>query len=126
MSDTNNLGPITTGIEAIEQSPTSYFNNLSLPPLDVSQDVNDAVQSFFENITRNSESASILATAVIYTSATQGVNPMITLSEFQKLPPGQLNEYLVTFLNFNRIGTSLLGLLNNPFSNSLIKRAIIV
>lgn len=126
MSDTNNLGPITTGFEALEARPTSYFNNLSLPPLNVSQDVGDAVQSFFEKSTGNAESARIVATAVIYTSATQGIDPMVTLEEFQRLPPGQLNEYLVTFLNFNRIGTSLLGLMNNPFSNALISRTVIV
>ena len=126
MSDSNNLGPISTGFEALESKPTAYFNNLSLPPLNVSQDVGDAVQSFFESVTGNAESARILATAVIYTSATQGISPMITLSEFQRLPPGQLNEYLVTFLNFNRIGTSLLGLMNNPFSNALISRTVII
>ena len=126
MTDSVNLGPVQTGAEANQANPAAYFNNLSLPPLNVSQDVGDAVQSFFEKITENKDSAAILASAIIYTSAAQGVNPMSTIYEFQKLPPGQLNEYLSTFLNLNRVGTSLLAVPNTPTSGTLIRRTVLV
>lgn len=127
MSNNINLDPIDTGIKGTEFNPNRYFNNLSLPPIEVSTNVSHAVQSFFESYTQNKRSAEILASAVIFTSSSQGIDPMETLQEFFQLPPGQLNDFLVTFLNFNRIGTSLLGTINNfKTSNQFVKRAILV
>lgn len=126
MSETINLGPVVTGGEAARSKPQTYFNNLSLPPFNITQDIGDAVQNFFEKVTGNKDSAQILASAVVYTSSNQGINPMETLQEFQQMPPGQLNEYLAAFLNFNRIGTSLLGVNNNPFASAAIRRTVIL
>lgn len=122
-----NLAPIDTGFEGVNFDPNAYFNNLSLPPIEVGVNVSHAVQSFFETFTDNKQSAEILASAVIFTSSAQGIDPMQTLDEFMNLPRGELNDYLVTFLNFNRVGTSVLGLINTlRSSNQFIKRAILV
>jgi hypothetical protein len=127
MSTNINLAPIDTGTKGTNFDPNAYFNNLSFSPLDVGVNVSHAVQSFFEKITDNKKSAEILASAVIFTSASQGIDPMQTLDEFMKLPPGDLNDFLVTFLNFNRIGTSLLGLINTSRpGNQFVKRAILL
>lgn len=127
MSDNINLAPIDSGIKGVEFNPSNYFNNLSFVPLDISTNVSHAVQSFFESYTDNKRSAEILASAVIFTSVSQGVDPMQTLDEFLQLPPGELNEFLITFLNFNRIGTSLLGVKNTTRSvNQFVKRSILV
>jgi hypothetical protein len=114
-------GPGTPGF-----NPDSYFNNLSLPPINVSQDVDDAVEGFFEQVTGNRESARVLASAVIYTSVSQGINPMSTIKEFSSLTRGDLNQYLVTFLNLNRVGTSVLGLNAQPFTNQFVRRSILL
>jgi len=121
-----NLGPITTGVKDIAFNPSRYFNNLSLPPINVSQDISEAIQSFFETIADNKEAAQILASAVIFTSASQNTNPMIILTEFQKMPRGELSQYLTVFLNLNRIGTSLLGLNNNLGMSNPVARTILV
>jgi hypothetical protein len=121
-----NLGPITTGIKDAAFNPSTYFNNLSLPPINVGQNTNEAIQSFFETVTDNKTSAQILASAVIFTSASQNTNPMVVLSEFQRMPPGELNQYLTVFLNLNRVGTSLLGLNNNLKTSNPIARTILV
>ena len=127
LSNNINLAPIDTGVEGVDFDPNSYFNNLSLPPIDVGVNVSHAVQSFFETFTDNKRSAEILASAVIFTSSAQGVDPMQTLDEFINLPRGELNDYLVTFLNFNRIGTSVLGVINTLRStNQFVKRSILV
>lgn len=127
MSDIINLAPIDSGIKGVDFNPTAYFNNLSFTPLEISTNVSHAVQSFFESFTDNKRSAEILASAVIFTSVSQGVDPMQTLDEFLELSPGDLNEFLVTFLNFNRVGTSLLGINNNSRSvNQFVKRSILV
>lgn len=121
-----NLGPISTGMTDVGFNPNRYFNNLSLPPINVSQDAGDAIQSFFESIADNKTSAQILASAVIFTSASQGTNPMVVLSEFQRLAPGELNQYLTVFLNLNRVGTSLLGLNNAINVSNPVARTILV
>jgi len=129
MADNINLAPIDTGIKGfpVDFDPSIYFNNLSFVPLDISTNVSHAVQSFFEKYTENKKSAEILASAVIFTSASQGIDPMQTLDEFASLPPATLNDFLITFLNLNRIGTSLLGLPNTSRSqNQVVQRSIMV
>jgi hypothetical protein len=50
---------------------------------------------------------------------------METLAEFQQIDPGQLDAYTALFLNFDRIGTSYLGLANIPKINKYIQRSIL-
>lgn len=102
-----------------------YFNNFFDIPIQVSTNINSAVITYFEQIADNKESAKALASAVIYTSLKQGIDPMSTLDEFKKMPIGELNDYLVMFLNLERKGTSYLGVLNAPKINKYIARTIL-
>lgn len=102
-----------------------YFNNFFNIPASVTSNIDSAIISYFEQITTNSQSARALASAVIYTSSKQGIDPMQTLQEFQKLPQGQLDAYTALFLNFERVGTSYLGVSNRPTLNKYIQRAIL-
>lgn len=118
-----NLAPIN--LNAIETKNTQkYFNNFFDIPVEVSSNVDAAVIAYFEQISDNKESARALASAVIYTSVKQGLNPMETLKEFQKLPKGELDAYTAMFLNFERKGTSYLGIGNQPQLNKYIQRTI--
>ena len=101
-----------------------YFNNFFEIPVEVSSNVDAAIIAYFEQITDNKESARALASAVIYTSVKQGLNPMETLKEFQRLPEGELDAYTAMFLNFERKGTSYLGISNQPQMNKYIQRSI--
>jgi hypothetical protein len=102
----------------------NYFNNFFEVPVDVSSNIDAAIVSYFETVTDNKESAKALASAVIYTSIKQGSNPMDILREFQKFSAGQLDEYLVAFLNLERVGSSYLGIRVNPTLNKYIARTI--
>lgn len=102
-----------------------YFNNFFDIPIQVSTNINSAVITYFEQIADNKESAKALASAVIYTSLKQGIDPMSTLDEFKKMPIGELNDYLVMFLNLERKGTSYLGVLNAPKINKYVERTIL-
>ena len=106
-------------------TPNTYFNNYFLPAVNVSPNVDTAIISYFEEVSHNRESAKALASAVIFTSREQGVDPMVTLREFTKLPAGELNSYLVMFLNMQRKGTSYLGITNQPSVNKYVNRSII-
>jgi hypothetical protein len=103
-----------------------YFNNYFDIPVNVSSNVDSAIVAYFEQITSTKESAKALASAVIYTSLKQGIDPMATLQEFQKLSPGELDAYTAMFLNFERVGTSYLGINNSPQLNKYIQRTIIL
>jgi hypothetical protein len=114
--DTNAVDPANTD---------KFFNNFFNFPVEVSSNVDSAIVAHFEQITDNKESARALASAVIYTAIKQGINPMQTLDEFKKIPLGDLNTYTALFLNFERIGTSFLGLKNRPQQNKYVTRAIL-
>jgi len=129
----SNLPPVRypTNVERIDVSTTpvydtnKYFNNYyDIPPV-VSSNIDAAVLAYFQSITENQDSARILASAVIYTSAKQGVNPMETLKEFQNLPNNELSQYTAMFLNFERENTSFLGIINRPQVNQYITRSIL-
>jgi hypothetical protein len=119
-----NLEPVDLTSNA-NTDANKYFNNFFSPTFTVSPNVDDAVISYFETVADNKESAKILASAVMYTARTRGVNPMSILSEFTKLPKGEINSYLAMFLNLQRVGTSLLGLTTQPVTSKYVARAIL-
>jgi hypothetical protein len=103
-----------------------YFNNFFISPGVVGSGQNDAVIAFFQSQTNgNKKSAEVLASSVIYTAMAQGIDPMSIVQQFQDLNPGELNLYLAMFLNLNRVGTSLVGLNNQPVQNKYVTRTIL-
>ena len=120
MAQSSNLNQAST---TATDAP-AYFNNFSLPAINVSQNIDDAIIGYFEQVSDNKESARGLAAAVIMTAVSQGVNPMDTLEKFKEMEPGQLSSYLTMFLNLNRVGTSYLGIKNGPRTNKYIARLI--
>ncbi len=121
-TNTNNIGTINANSNA---STKNFFNNTNLPPISVSQNVDDAVIAYFQQITDNKDSARALAAAVILTSVSQGIDPMETLQEFMKMDKSRLNSYLTMFLNLNRVGTSYLGITNQPTASKYVSRMIL-
>jgi hypothetical protein len=120
MSTPSNLN----GTSAASTDTKSFFNNTNLPPISVSQNVDDAVVAYFEQISDSKEAARALAAAVILTSVSQGVDPMSTLQQFMKMDKAQLNSYTTMFLNLNRVGTSYLGINNSPTVSKYVARMI--
>lgn len=104
---------------------TGYFNNYFLQPLEISQEVNDAILSYFEQQTGDLESAKILVQSVIETAQLQREEPLQVLNKFMKLPQGDLNVLMALYLNNSRVNTSFLGVKTNPQSNQFITRTII-
>ena len=111
--------------DLVERNVDKYFNNWFEIPVEVSSNVDAAIIAHFETIADSKESAKALASAVIYTSIKQGLDPMETLKEFQQVDAGELDAYTAMFLNFDRVGTSYLGLKNSPTVNKYVQRAIL-
>ena len=119
MTQLNNLNSIPV------DKTTDYFNNFFKPNFSLSQNVEEAIVGYFQQVTQDKSSATNLAAGVIFTAKAQNMDPMIVLQQFTKMGKGQLNEYLTMFLNLNRIGTSYLGIGNVPLTNKYISRTIL-
>ena len=121
MSTKSNLGEINLSNSDQKNYFTNYF--ASLTP--ISEESYDAIVAEFEKITNESTAARAVAAAVVYTCRQQGLDPMQTLREFTKMPLSEINAYLALFLNTNRVGTSLLGVTNQPPVNKYVQRTIL-
>jgi hypothetical protein len=120
------MGKYANNLAAINLSDANANpTNVAIPGATITANSEAAVVSFFQDLTGNVDSASLLASSVIFTSAMQGLDPLGLVQEFKNLPPGQLNTYLVAFLNLNRVSTSLLGVQNQPKISKYVQRSII-
>lgn len=111
----------TTGLDKTNQ----FFNNYFTPDYTISIGTNDAILSWFEQVTGDKESAQLLAQTVINTAQQNREDPMLVLDQFMKLPIGDLNNFLALYLNTSRVSTSLLGTVNTITPNKYIARTII-
>ncbi len=118
-----NLAPPDTSVAV--NDARRYFNNFYSEAFEVGP-ADDAIVAFFEKRTQNKKSAKNLAAVVLYTAKAQNLDPMTVLSEFQKMSPGQLNNYLAAFLNTNRAPTSAIGIKNTTNTNPLVARTVLV
>lgn len=126
---TTNRPSTATNLSGPNVNPSSninnYFNNLYSNDQSIGA-ANDAVVAFFEQYTGNKIAGQNLAAAVIYTAQAQQMDPMKVMSDFASLPKGQLNTYLVAFLNVNRVPTSLIGINNGTKTSPYVQRSILV
>lgn len=122
MTQPSNIGAVDANSLA---STKAFFNNTSLPPISVSQNVDDAIIAYFQQIAENKDAARTMASAVILTSVSQGIDPMETLQQFMKMNREQLSSYVTMFLNLNRVGTSYLGINNSPTVSKYVARTIL-
>lgn len=120
----NNLTSTNTGIN-LNTSGGIFFNNYLQPTFSVSSNVNDAIIGYFEKIAQNKESAKIMASAVIYTSLAQRVDPMAIMDKFRVMDQEEMNTFVSMFLNLNRVGTSYLGIHSRPKISKYVQRAIL-
>jgi hypothetical protein len=73
-------------------STTEYFNNYFNDRLTTSPNINDAVIGYFQSVTGDEESGRTLASTIIYTALSQGIDPMSLIDEFKKLKAGRRVE----------------------------------
>lgn len=123
MTTVTNLQAVSRS-ESADNRTVDFFNNFFQPDFTVSQNVDDVILGFFEKIAENREAAKILASSVIYTSIATGIDPMETLEKFRSMSTDELNIYVTTFLNLNRVGTSFLGINNQPRISKYVQRMI--
>ena len=107
-----------------QNDANKFFNNYFSLNFSVGA-ANDALNAYFEKYTGNAASGKALAAAVLYTAQAQNLDPMSVVAEFNKLTPGELNNYLAAFLNFNRVATSFIGIKTSTNTSPYITRSIL-
>jgi len=122
---TNVTGPVASQNAQTNPAPR-YFNNYYSIPLNVSANTNDAITAFFEEYADNPDTAHQLAASVLYTALAANLNPLTVLAQFQALPRGELNDYLIAFLNSNRVPTSVLGVKKTLQTSPYVARTILL
>ena len=73
-------------------STTEYFNNYYDESFTTSPNINDAVIGYFQTVTGDVDAGKTLASTVIYTALTQGLDPMSLVDEFKKMSSGKRIE----------------------------------
>lgn len=121
---TNLQGPDATSSAGAPAN--QYFTNLYTIDMSVAAETNDALIGFFGEYTGNANAGKNLAGAVLYTAKAQNLNPMAVLDNFQKLPKGQLDSYILAFLNSTRAPTSWLGIRTAYTTSPYVSRTILV
>jgi len=119
---TNITGP---KLDGTANNANKYFNNLYHAEFSVGP-ANAVIVAYFEQHTANKLTAKNMAATVLYTAMAQNLDPLMVLAEFQKLPKGQLDNYLAAFLNANRIRTSVVGIKSAAGTNPLVARTILL
>lgn len=119
---TNLTGP---DISLPQNLPQKYFNNLYARDFSSGPNIDDAVTAYFEQYTGSKAAGKTLASTIMYTAQSQGIDPMAVIAEFQRLPAGEIDNYLAAFLNFNRISTSTIGIKKTKATSPFITRAIL-
>jgi hypothetical protein len=118
---TNVQGPDLSGTQ---NDSRKFFNNFFARDFSVGA-ANDVIVAYFEKYTGNAIAGKNLAATVLYTAQAQNLDPMAVLAEFQKLTPGQIDNYLAAFLNFNRVPTSVIGVKQVQQTSPYITRSIL-
>lgn len=115
---------ISTSSANYAPATDQFLNNFYKPGYTVSSSRNDAVVAYFETINDNKEAAQILASSVVYTSMAQGIDPIVILEQIKNMSTEDRNKFLSMFLNFNRVGSSQLGIRGAKKYSSYIQRLI--
>ena len=102
-----------------------YFNNYFKPTTEISQNVNDAILSYFQEQTGNAETAKQLVQVIIDTATAQNIDPVSVLNSFVQLKTEELSPVLALYLNSSRANTSYLGVKLQPKRNQYIVRNIV-
>lgn len=118
-------GNLPPSVASAGDKTTSYFDVFFKNNVNTSSNINDAFIGYFQQVTGDKDAGVTVAGSVLYVALNSGLEPMALLDEFRKLSPGELNAYLTTILNVNRVGTSLLGITNTPQPNQYLTRTIL-
>lgn len=111
--------------QTANETTQDYFENQYLPETFISDDVYDAVISYFELQAYGRAAAENLAAAFIDSCTFQARDVISTLEQLKLMPEIEQTSIILFLLNSARTGTSLLGTKIYKVPNKYIARQII-
>ncbi len=123
MTVANNLTRTSTRAD-LNSEASDFFNNYLQPNFSLTSNLDEATISLFQRIATNRESATILASSVIYTCLAQRLDIATVLDDFRRMSDADILKNLTVFLNLNRVGTSFLGVTNQPRAGKYVERMV--
>jgi hypothetical protein len=111
--------------QTADDTTQDYFENQYLPETYISDDIYDAVISYFELQAYGRAAAENLASAFIDSCTYQARDVISTLEQLKLVPEIEQTSILLFLLNSTRVGTSLLGTKLTKIPNKYIARQII-
>jgi hypothetical protein len=109
MTTYNNL-PNTPDSNSL-QKVVRYFDNYYVRPIDLEVESVDVLKGFFESRGFNTVSAENISYVILKTAKESNYKPQEIIDSLKNYEPLQLNEFLLSIMNYNRVKTSSLGII---------------
>ena len=93
------------------QKVVKYFDNYYKTPIDLDAESIDILKGFFESKGFDASAAENITYVVLKTAKQSDYKPQEIIDSLKNYEPLQLNEFLLSILNFNRVKTSSLGVI---------------
>ena len=100
------------------QKVVRYFDNYYTKPIDLDVQNIDLLKGFFESKGFDSVAAENISYVILKTAKESNYKPQEIVDSLRNYDPLQLNEFLLSVMNYNRVKTSSLGVIYkvNPIS----------
>lgn len=93
------------------QKVVRYFDNYYVKPIDLEVESIDALKGFFESKGFDSTSAENVSYVILKTAKESNYKVQEIIDSLRGYEAVQLNEFLLSIMNYNRVKTSSLGII---------------
>jgi hypothetical protein len=93
------------------QKVVRYFDNYYVKPIDLEVESIDALKGFFESKGFDSKSAENVSYVILKTAKESNYKTQEIIDSLRGYEDVQLNEFLLSIMNYNRVKTSSLGII---------------
>lgn len=106
------------------QKVVKYFDNYYSKPIDLVVEDIDLLKGFFESKGFDSSAAENITYVILKTAKESNYKPQEIIDSLKGYNPLQLNEFLLSIMNYNRVKTSSLGIIYKTNPINLVQRNI--
>lgn len=93
------------------QKVVRYFDNYYVRPIDLEVENVDMLKGFFESKGFDPSAAENITYVILKTAKESNYKPQEIIDSLRNYDPLQLNEFLLSVMNYNRVKTSSLGVI---------------
>jgi len=106
------------------QKVVRYFDNYYIKPIDLAVEDIDSLKGFFESKGFDSSAAENISYVILKTAKESNYKPQEIIDSLKNYNPLQLNEFLLSIMNYNRVKTSSLGIIYKTNPIDMVQRNI--